>query len=159
MTSLRPYRPWWSPRATTWSGSSSARIGRALHEDPQVPNFGRRGTGPVLQEGMTLGHRTHGENQGTRKVNIRRDGWTAVTGDGSLSAHFEHSVAVMSTGPPQYLRPVRPAGERAPIRAATARNEAAPSAVRACRPHASRDPSDLVLHPAPTGPPSPLGRS
>jgi methionyl aminopeptidase len=73
-------------------------IGRALHEDPQVPNFGRRGTGPVLQEGMTLAIEPM-VNQGTWKVNIRRDGWTAVTGDGSLSAHFEHSVAVMSTGP------------------------------------------------------------
>lgn len=73
-------------------------IGRALHEDPQVPNFGKKGTGPVLQEGMTLAIEPM-VNEGTWKVAIKGDGWTAVTADGSLSAHFEHSIAITQNGP------------------------------------------------------------
>lgn len=73
-------------------------IGRALHEDPQVPNFGRKGTGPILQEGMTIAIEPM-VNEGTWKVHIRKDGWTAVTADGSLSAHFEHSIAITGNGP------------------------------------------------------------
>jgi methionyl aminopeptidase len=73
-------------------------IGRGLHEDPQIPNFGKRGTGPVLQEGMTFAIEPM-VNEGTWKVNILKDGWTAVTADGSLSAHFEHSIAVTVNGP------------------------------------------------------------
>jgi len=73
-------------------------IGRGLHEDPQIPNFGKKGTGPVLQEGMTFAIEPM-VNEGTWKVTIRKDGWTAVTADGSLSAHFEHSIAVTSDGP------------------------------------------------------------
>ncbi|HOJ13065.1 MAG TPA: type I methionyl aminopeptidase [Deltaproteobacteria bacterium] len=73
-------------------------IGRSLHEDPQVPNFGRKGSGPLLQEGMTLAIEPM-VNQGTWKVEILDDGWTAVTADGSLSAHFEHSIAITSNGP------------------------------------------------------------
>jgi len=73
-------------------------IGRNLHEDPQIPNFGKKGTGPLLQEGMTFAIEPM-VNAGTWKVSIRKDGWTAVTADGSLSAHFEHSIAITSDGP------------------------------------------------------------
>jgi methionyl aminopeptidase len=73
-------------------------IGRSLHEDPQIPNFGKKGLGPVLQEGMTFAIEPM-VNEGTWKVAIRNDGWTAVTADGSLSAHFEHSIAITSNGP------------------------------------------------------------
>lgn len=73
-------------------------IGRGLHEDPQVPNFGKKGTGPVLQEGMTLAIEPM-VNEGTWKVAILNDGWTAVTADRSLSAHFEHSIAITANGP------------------------------------------------------------
>ena len=73
-------------------------IGRGLHEDPQVPNFGKKGAGPILQEGMTLAIEPM-VNEGTWKVNILKDGWTAVTADRSLSAHFEHSVAITANGP------------------------------------------------------------
>lgn len=73
-------------------------IGRTLHEDPQLPNFGRKGTGIVLREGMTLAIEPM-VNEGSWKVNILKDGWTAVTADGSLSAHFEHSIAVTAQGP------------------------------------------------------------
>ena len=73
-------------------------IGRTLHEDPQVPNFGKRGTGLPLQEGMTFAIEPM-VNEGSWKVHIRDDGWTAVTADGSLSAHFEHSIAITASGP------------------------------------------------------------
>jgi methionyl aminopeptidase len=73
-------------------------IGRTLHEDPQIPNFGKRGTGLPLQEGMTFAIEPM-VNEGSWKVHIRDDGWTAVTADGSLSAHFEHSIAITACGP------------------------------------------------------------
>lgn len=73
-------------------------IGRELHEEPQVPNFGKRGEGPVLMAGMTLAIEPM-VNAGTWEVVILDDGWTAVTRDGSLSAHFEHTVAIMEDGP------------------------------------------------------------
>ena len=84
-------------------------IGRALHEDPQIPNFGEPGQGPVLRPGMvlaiepmvTLGH---------WEVRVLKDRWTAVTEDGSLAAHFEHTVAV-TDGDPDVL--TRDLGERA----------------------------------------------
>lgn len=68
-------------------------IGRNMHEAPQVPNFGRPGRGPRLQEGMTLAIEPM-VNVGGDEVRILEDNWTAVTADGSLSAHFEHTVAV-----------------------------------------------------------------
>ncbi len=68
-------------------------IGRSLHEDPQVPNFGESGKGPRLKEGMTLAIEPM-VNAGGAEVNILDDGWTAVTSDGRLSAHFEHTIAV-----------------------------------------------------------------
>lgn len=73
-------------------------IGKELHEDPQIPNYGKRGTGVKLQEGMTLAIEPM-INEGTWKVKVLSDGWTAQTNDGKLSAHFEHSIAVLSDGP------------------------------------------------------------
>lgn len=72
-------------------------IGRALHEDPQVPNFGPRGKGPVLKVGMTLAIEPM-VSAGAWEVKILEDGWTAVTVDGSLAAHFEHTVALTDKG-------------------------------------------------------------
>jgi methionyl aminopeptidase len=73
-------------------------IGRALHEDPQIPNFGDPGRGPQLKPGMVLAIEPM-VTMGTWEVRILEDGWTAVTGDGSLAAHFEHTVAVTDNGP------------------------------------------------------------
>lgn len=73
-------------------------IGRSLHEPPEVPNFGRPGTGPRLKEGMVLAIEPM-INEGVSAVRILDDGWTAVTADGKLSAHFEHSVAITEDGP------------------------------------------------------------
>jgi methionyl aminopeptidase len=73
-------------------------IGRHLHEKPQVPNFGIAGRGVRLQAGMTLAIEPM-INAGGYAVEILKDGWTAVTKDRSLSAHFEHSVAVTEDGP------------------------------------------------------------
>ena len=73
-------------------------IGRRLHEPPQVPNFGSRGTGARLRPGMVLAIEPM-VNAGGFEVETTEDGWTAVTLDGSLSAHFEHTVAVTEGGP------------------------------------------------------------
>ena len=73
-------------------------IGRRLHEPPQVPNFGSRGTGARLRPGMVLAIEPM-VNAGGFQVETTEDGWTAVTLDGSLSAHFEHTVAVTEAGP------------------------------------------------------------
>lgn len=73
-------------------------IGAALHEDPQIANYGEPGHGPRLAEGMTLAIEPM-VNMGKRDVRVLSDGWTAVTRDGSLSAHFEHTVAVTQDGP------------------------------------------------------------
>lgn len=73
-------------------------IGRALHEDPQVPNYGSKGRGSVLQAGMVIAIEPM-INMGTAEVSILSDGWTAVTRDRSLSAHFEHTVAITENGP------------------------------------------------------------
>lgn len=68
-------------------------IGRELHEAPEVPNWGERGRGPVLKEGLLLAIEPM-VNIGTREVKVMEDGWTTVTKDGKLSAHFEHTVIV-----------------------------------------------------------------
>ena len=68
-------------------------IGRSMHEDPQIPNFGKPGHGPVLKEGMTMCFEPM-INMGKSGVEVLEDGWTVVTKDRSLSAHFEHTVAV-----------------------------------------------------------------
>jgi len=74
-------------------------IGRSLHEDPQVPNYFARGMpNPRLQAGMVLAIEPM-VNEGTARLKILTDGWTAVTADGKLSAHFEHSVAITDNGP------------------------------------------------------------
>ena len=73
-------------------------IGRSMHEDPQVPNFGTRGKGPRLKAGMVLAIEPM-INAGKPEVKVLKDGWTAVTIDGSYSAHFEHTVAITKDGP------------------------------------------------------------
>jgi len=73
-------------------------IGRKLHEDPQVPNFGPAEAGPVLRPGLVLAIEPM-VNQGTWEVYTLEDRWTVVTKDGRLSAHFEHTVAVTENGP------------------------------------------------------------
>jgi methionyl aminopeptidase len=73
-------------------------IGRALHEDPQVPNYGPKGKGLQLKVGMVLAIEPM-INAGRHEVKVLSDGWTAVTVDRSLSAHFEHTIAITSKGP------------------------------------------------------------
>lgn len=73
-------------------------IGRRLHEDPQVPNYGRPGRGIQLKAGMVLAIEPM-VNAGNYGVRVLDDGWTAVTVDGRLSAHFEHTVAITKRGP------------------------------------------------------------
>lgn len=73
-------------------------IGRRLHEDPQIPNYGVRGRGIELKVGMVLAIEPM-VNAGTYKVKVMPDEWTVVTEDGALSAHFEHSLAITESGP------------------------------------------------------------
>jgi len=73
-------------------------VGRKIHEDPQVPNYGNPNKGPELREGMVLAIEPM-VNMGTHEVYIAEDKWTVKSKDGSLSAHFEHSVAITSNGP------------------------------------------------------------
>ncbi|MGQ9484753.1 MAG: type I methionyl aminopeptidase [Desulfosoma sp.] len=73
-------------------------IGRKLHESPQIPNFGPPGRGVKLKAGMVFAIEPM-INQGVPDIRILEDGWTAVTADGKLSAHFEHTVAVTENGP------------------------------------------------------------
>lgn len=73
-------------------------VGKNLHEDPAVPNFGKKGVGPRLKKGMTIAIEPM-INAGTHKVKILQDNWTVVTEDGQLSAHFEHTILIAETGP------------------------------------------------------------
>ncbi len=73
-------------------------VGRSMHEDPQIPNYGEPGRGPTLAPGMTLAIEPM-INAGGQDVVVRPDQWTIATADGSLSAHFEHTVAVTEEGP------------------------------------------------------------
>jgi methionyl aminopeptidase len=73
-------------------------IGRAMHEEPQIPNFGQAGKGPQLKSGMVFAIEPM-INAGSYEVKSLDDGWTVVTGDGTLSAHFEHTVAITDDGP------------------------------------------------------------
>lgn len=73
-------------------------VGKELHEDPEVPNFGKAGRGPRLVSGMTLAIEPM-VNQKGHVVKTLSDGWTVVTADGGLSAHFEHTIAVTAAGP------------------------------------------------------------
>ena len=72
-------------------------VGNHLHEEPDVPNYGKKGTGPVLKEGMTIAVEPM-LNLGTHKIYILDDDWTIITRDGKPSAHFEHSVVVTKDG-------------------------------------------------------------
>jgi methionyl aminopeptidase len=73
-------------------------IGKKLHEEPQIPNYGIKGRGVELKAGMVLAIEPM-VNEGTYKVKITDNGWTVITEDGKLSAHFEHSVAITNDGP------------------------------------------------------------
>jgi methionyl aminopeptidase len=73
-------------------------IGRDMHEDPQIPNFGRPGTGPVLAEGMVLAIEPM-VNAGDHHIRVGDDNWSVYSQDGSLAAHFEHTVAITADGP------------------------------------------------------------
>jgi methionyl aminopeptidase len=73
-------------------------IGKSMHEDPQVPNYGDPGKGPRLKAGMVLAIEPM-INIGSAEVKVLEDGWTAITIDGSVSAHFEHTVAITKAGP------------------------------------------------------------
>ncbi|HBJ75742.1 MAG TPA: type I methionyl aminopeptidase [Syntrophaceae bacterium] len=73
-------------------------IGKSMHEEPQIPNFGKKGRGIELKKGMILAIEPM-VNAGKYRVRILSDGWTVITEDGSLSAHFEHSVAITDNGP------------------------------------------------------------
>ena len=73
-------------------------IGRDMHEDPQIPNYGMRGTGPVLKKGMTLALEPM-LNIGGSGTRVAKDRWTVLTADGSLSAHFEHTIAITENEP------------------------------------------------------------
>ncbi len=73
-------------------------IGRDMHEDPQIPNFGDPGTGPELEEGMVLAIEPM-VNAGTHHVRMGSDSWAVYSQDGSLAAHFEHTVAITGDGP------------------------------------------------------------
>jgi methionyl aminopeptidase len=81
-------------------------IGRKMHEPPQVPNYGAPGSGLRLRAGMVLAIEPM-VNAGRAAVRTLDDGWTAVTVDGSLSAHFEHTVAITEHGPDVLSRPLQ----------------------------------------------------
>lgn len=87
-------------------------VGEAPHEEPQVPNFGRAGRGLEMEEGLVIAIEPM-VNAGERHIRTLEDGWTVVTADGALSAHFEHTVAVTRSGPRIMTElPIRtPAGE------------------------------------------------
>ena len=70
-------------------------IGRSMHEDPEIPNYGRRGTGPLIKNGMCLAIEPM-INLGSRNIVIERDGWTCRTKDRKPSAHYEHTVAILN---------------------------------------------------------------
>jgi len=73
-------------------------IGKEMHEEPQIPNFGPPGRGPRLESGMTFALEPM-VNEGVYDVRVDDDGWTVRTVDGKLSAHFEHTVAITENGP------------------------------------------------------------
>jgi methionyl aminopeptidase len=73
-------------------------VGRSMHEEPQIPNFGRPGVGPKLSAGMTLAIEPM-VNMGTAAIEYAADGWTALTRDRKPSAHFEHTVLITPSGP------------------------------------------------------------
>jgi len=76
-----------------------------MHEDPQIPNYGIAGTGPVLKNGMTLALEPM-LNTGGSSTRVAKDRWTVLTADGSLSAHFEHTIAISDDEPEVLTRVV-----------------------------------------------------
>ena len=92
-------------------------LGRSLHEAPDVPNFGKRGRGPVLKAGLIIAIEPM-ITLGKRSVVSREDGWTIVTVDGSPAAHYEHSIAITSDGAPADLM-----SDHRPIEAAIRQND------------------------------------
>ena len=76
-------------------------VGKYLHEDPQIPNFGRKGSGAIIKDGMTIAIEPM-VNQGSYNVDVAEDGWTVFTTDGKPSAHFEHTIAIIN-GEPEIL--------------------------------------------------------
>ena len=72
-------------------------VGQSMHEEPDIPNYGKAGTGPVLKEGMTIAIEPM-VNLGTARVRMDPDGWTIRTADGKISAHFEHTVLITEDG-------------------------------------------------------------
>jgi len=76
-------------------------LGRTMHEEPEVPNYGKRGDGPKIKEGLVLAIEPM-INLGTKNIKHLNDGWTIITADGKPSAHFEHDVAVVD-GKPEIL--------------------------------------------------------
>ena len=98
-TSRTPCRRGWRPTASAVIRSLVGHgIGRDMHEDPQIPNFGDPGTGPELEEGMCLAIEPM-VNAGTHHVRMGSDNWAVYSQDGSLAAHFEHTVAMTADGP------------------------------------------------------------
>jgi methionyl aminopeptidase len=79
-------------------------LGKHLHEEPQVANYGRRGTGAKLKEGLVLAIEPM-INLGTHEVEVLPDGWTVVTRDGKISSHWEHTIAITDEGPKVLSRP------------------------------------------------------
>jgi methionyl aminopeptidase len=79
-------------------------VGRFLHEEPQIPNYGQPSQGPLLRRGMTLAIEPM-VNAGDWKTKVLEDNWTVVTADGSLSAHFEHTVLITGDGAEILTRP------------------------------------------------------
>ena len=76
-------------------------VGQHLHEDPQIPNYGKKNSGALLKDGMTLAIEPM-INQGSYKVHVADDGWTVLTNDGKPAAHFEHTIAIIN-GKPEIL--------------------------------------------------------
>ena len=73
-------------------------VGQKMHEEPQVPNYGKLGQGVILKQGLCLAIEPM-VTQGVHEVNTLKDGWTVVTADGKLAAHFEHTIALTQEGP------------------------------------------------------------
>ncbi len=82
-------------------------VGVSMHEEPQIPNFGRKGRGEIIKAGMTLAIEPM-VNMGTYRTKTLSDGWTIVTADGSPAAHFEHTVLTTDKGPEVLTRPRLP---------------------------------------------------
>src|SRR5207237_9221782 len=98
--------------------TGGAGVRRRLHEEPQLPKFAERGAGPDLAEGMVLAVQPM-VNAGTHGIRVAEDNWSVYSQDGSLAAHFEHTVAIMGDGP-RILTPWHLDEARKPARAARA---------------------------------------